>query len=336
MNFLVVGLGSMGKRRIRNLQYLKAGQIAGFDPRADRRAEAGEKYGVRTFADFDEALAAFNPEALIISTPPDLHVKYAKLAVAQDRHYFSEASVVDDEMDELIALSQAHPRAVAAPSCTMRYHPSIKTIKRIVEDGEFGKPLLFTYQAGQWLPDWHPWEDYRSFYVSRRETGACREIVPFELSWLTWALGPVQRLTAMRDKLSSLEADIDDAYQVLLKFQSGLIGHLLVDVIARAPVRSLRLCSERGTIEWDATGSKQVRLFRAETQQWEVIPEPPRIEEPGYVYAENMYIEEMQDFIAACRGEKPWGYGLADDKATLDLLSALEESSDNSTQIEVS
>ena len=134
--------------------------------------------------------------------------------------------------------------------------------------------------------------------------------------------------------LKNLDVDIDDAYQVLLKFESGALGHLLVDVIARSPVRYFRLCSERATIEWDATGTKQVRIFRA-GGDWEIIPEPERIQEPGYVYSENPYIDEMRDFIAACRQEKPWGYTLAEDKATLDLLQNIEASSDERKQIDV-
>lgn len=332
MRFLIVGLGSMGKRRVRNLTHLKAGEIAGFDPREDRRVEAESKYGIRTFADFNEATSTFKPDALVISTPPDLHVKYARLALQSDRHFFSEASVVDDEMEELISLSKSKPALVAAPSCTMRYHPSIQSIKNFVAGGEFGKPLLLTYQSGLWLPDWHPWEDYRSFYVARRATGACREIVPFELSWLTWLLGPIAAITGMKGKLSSLDADIDDAYQVLMQFESGALGHLLVDVIARAPVRTFRLCSEDATIEWDAI-SKQVRLFRASTKEWETIPEPERIQEPGYIMAENMYIEEMRDFVAACEGKKPWGYTLEEDKGMLDLLAAIERSWQDHSQI---
>src|SRR3982751_4152764 len=112
MRFLIVGLGSMGKRRIRNLQHLKAGEIAGFDPRADRRDEAKSKYAIPTFEDFDQAVATFRPDALIISTPPDLHVRYAKLAIANNRHFFAEASVVDHEMDELIELARKRPELV--------------------------------------------------------------------------------------------------------------------------------------------------------------------------------------------------------------------------------
>ena len=76
MKFLIVGLGSMGKRRIRNLQYLKAGKIIGFDTREDRAKDAEEKYNIQAFTDFEEAMGQ-NPDAVIISTPPDLHVKYA-------------------------------------------------------------------------------------------------------------------------------------------------------------------------------------------------------------------------------------------------------------------
>ena len=74
MKFLLVGLGSMGKRRIRNLQHLKAGEIFGFDPRADRREESAGRYGIQTCASFDDGMAR-DPDAVIISTPPDLHAQ---------------------------------------------------------------------------------------------------------------------------------------------------------------------------------------------------------------------------------------------------------------------
>lgn len=326
MRFLVVGLGSMGKRRVRNLAALDAGEVFGLDPRADRREETAARYGVRTFRDFDDALAEIDPDCILISTPPDLHVRFARLAVLAGKHCFMEASVVDDGLDELIALTRERPGIIVAPSCTLRYHPSVQAMKAIVDDGYFGRPLLFTYHSGQWLPDWHPWEDYRSFYVSRRATGACREILPFELSWLTWLLGPVLAAQGMRAKLSTLDADIDDAYQVLLRFEGGLLGHLLVDVIARAPVRLFRLVSQQATLEWDAA-ARQVRLYRASLGTWEKFVEPEPIAEPGYLQGEDMYIAEMRDFLAACAGQRPWSHSLEDDRQLLKLLVEIEAAS---------
>ena len=122
MKFLVIGLGSMGKRRIRNLQYLKAGEIFGFDPRQERREEVIQRYGIKVCATFEAALK-LNPDALIISTPPDLHMSYALLSARAGKHFFTEASVVPHGMKELIELCR-NGGFVAAPSCTCLLYTS--------------------------------------------------------------------------------------------------------------------------------------------------------------------------------------------------------------------
>ena len=71
-------------------------------------------------------------------------------------------------------------------------------------------------------------EDYRTAYFSRRETGGCREIVAFEMTLLVWLLGGVTDVACFKDKVSSLEVDIDDVYQVLLRMSSGALGGMLV------------------------------------------------------------------------------------------------------------
>ncbi|MEM2674800.1 MAG: Gfo/Idh/MocA family oxidoreductase [Candidatus Hadarchaeales archaeon] len=333
MKFLIVGLGSMGKRRIRNLQHLSAGEIIGFDPREDRRKEANEKYGIKSFSEFEEAMRE-NPDVLIISTPPDLHMKYAIIAAQENKHFFTEASVVDDGMEELIHLLK-DKKIVAAPSCTMRFHPAVRKIKELVDRGAVGKPLSFTYHSGQYLPDWHPWEDYRKFYVARRETGAAREIVPFELVWLVWVFGDVRAISCFKGKISGLDVDIDDVYQLLLKFKSGLLGHLLVDVVARYPTRYFRLVGEEGTIEWSRdTGI--VRLYRADEKRWENFLAGEGIPEKGYITGEDMYVEEMKAFIRAIKGEAAYPYTFEEDWKILKLLYAAEKSSDEGVHVEVS
>ena len=73
MKFLVIGLGSMGKRRIRCLQALGYDDITGYDTREDRRAEAKEKYGVHVLQRCDDIDKAF--DAVIVSVPPDRHLE---------------------------------------------------------------------------------------------------------------------------------------------------------------------------------------------------------------------------------------------------------------------
>lgn len=326
MKFLIVGLGSMGKRRIRNLQYLKAGEIIGFDLQENRRKEVEEKYGIPTFKKFGDAVSE-DPDAFIISTPPDKHVEYALMAAENDKHFFMEASVLADGMDELIALCK-NKSIVAAPSCTMRFHPSVKKIKELIDNEVVGEILAFTYHSGQYLPDWHPWEDYRSFYVSKKETGACREIVPFELTWLTWVLGDIDAISCFKGKLTELDIEIDDAYQIIMKFKNGILGHMLIDVISRVPYRVCKLISEGGLVVWDWGGG--VKVYTAKDKNWKEYPEEKGTTVKGYAdkIKEEPYIDEMNHFIRAIKGEIDYPYTLEEDKKMLNILYTAEKSSE--------
>jgi predicted dehydrogenase len=335
MKFLVVGLGSMGKRRIRNLKHLKAGEILGFDLRADRRQEAEKKYGIKTLETFEQAMSE-DPDALIISTPPDQHLKYALTAARNEKHFFVEASVLLEGMDELIALCEKKD-IVAAPSRTMQFHPSVKLLKEIVEKNEIGKVLTFTHHLAAYLPDWHPWEDYRSFYISKKETGGCREMVAFELVWLTWLFGEIKSISCLKKKLSNLKADIDDAYQVILDFEKGPLGHMLIDVGSRVTGRECKLMGEEGMVVWDSN-ARSVKVFRAGEKKWKKYPEPEGAFEPGYAYRinEEMYIEEMAHFIKAIKGEEKYTYSLSEDKKVLEILQLAERSSEEGICISLS
>lgn len=329
--FLIVGLGSMGKRRVRNLQYLKAGEIVGFDPREDRRQQVAQAYGIRTLADIEAAMRE-NPDVLVISTPPDLHVKYAMLAAKNNRHFFMEASVVDKGMDELIALCKGK-KIIAAPSCTARFHPSVVKIKELVDTDTIGKVLAFSYHSGQYLPDWHPWEDYRQFYAAKRETGAAREIVPFELVWLTWVFGYPDAISCFKGKLSKLDIDIDDVYQLIMRFKSGTLGHMLVDVVARVPYRTCRLIGEEGLVQWE--WGEGVKVYTAKDKKWHEyrVEEGTTVEGYSDKIKEGHYIEEMGRFIRAIKGEKKYPYTLEDDREILSLLYAAERSSDSGKHV---
>jgi predicted dehydrogenase len=324
MKFLIVGLGSMGKRRIRCLKRLGFSEIVGYDPQESRRAEARSKYGIEVAADWVEA-SAMPVDAWIVSTPPDTHVSYGLQAIDRKTAFFTEANVTDPMVGTLIRRLR-ETRIVGAPSCTMRYYFGPRRIKQLISEEKIGRPLAFTYQSGQYLPDWHPWESYKDFYVSKRETGACREIVPFELCWLVDVFGPVATLSCMKDKVSDLDADIDDIYQLLLNFEHRLVGHLMVDVIARPAVRIFRVMGTAGTLEWDH-GAQKIRRYDAERQSWTEESLDSGTVEPGYVHAEEPYVAETADFVAAIRKERLWPYSYEEDERILDLLVRAEASS---------
>jgi predicted dehydrogenase len=302
VKFLVVGLGSMGKRRVRNLHALDHKQIAGIDTRADRRAEAKAQYGIALYERLDTALDGFGPDAVIISVPPQHHMDIAERVVSAGLPCFIEASVV--EPDRILALARRTREhgPVVAPSCTMRYFPGPRLVKRLLREGKIGKPLNLNYQTGQYLPDWHPWENINDFYVSKRETGGGREIVPFELTWLNDIFGDPEPLACVKRKLTDLDADIDDLYHCLLSFPGNVLANITVEVVSRPiATRELRVLGSEGILVFSADENCVRYANTATKDEWVRIPLERGHAEAGYINPEEPYISEMSDFIAAAQ-----------------------------------
>lgn len=326
MKFLVIGLGSMGKRRIRNLLALKQENIAGFDINEDRVRDANEKYEIKTFNDFNKAIESFNPDVFIISTPPNLHMKYAYLAKNKNIHCFIEASVVDSQ--KILALSEEiNDNLVIAPSCTMSFFPAPIKIKELIQKEVIGKPLNFNYQSGQYLPDWHPWEKIENFYVSSRDTGGCREIVPFELTWLNDIFGDSRALACVKRKLTNINANIDDIYHCILEYPNNMIGNLTVEVISQPKaVRDIRIIGEKGEIVYNSD-SNSIKYINTQMEDWETISFEDGIIEKDYINPEEPYINEIKTFIEAinAKDRKQFPNTLEKDYKILNTLYALED-----------
>ena len=299
--YLVIGLGSMGKRRIRCLLALgkKKENIIGCDLREDRRKETEASYGVKTIDDV-KALDFTGIKAVIVSLPPDKHNIGAKMAIDRELPVFIEASVVIDDVRKIRDYNAG--KVFVAPSYTMSFHPMIKVIRDIVESSRYGKVTNFTYHSGQYLPDWHPWEKVTDFYVGNRLTGGAREIVPFELTWITQLLGVPKEIKGYFRKTMDVGANIEDSYVCSMLFEN-CIGSMIVDVSSRFAVRSLILNMEYGQIQW-RWEEKAVHVYDACNKNWIHIEQPETISQIGYNenINENMYIEEISTFtLPRCR-----------------------------------
>lgn len=330
MRFLVIGLGSMGKRRVRNLISLGNSEIAGWDIKESRRLETEAKYGIKVFDSFEESIEQFKPEAFLISVNPDKHMEYAFYAFNKNINCFIEASVTD--ADNILKLSKMNSKnqIIFAPSCTMVYYSGPKMIRELISQKKIGEPLSINYHSGQYLPDWHPWEDIKDYYVSKRETGACREIVPFELTWLNSIFGLPKVLALSKDKLTDINADIDDVYHCLLKY-GKVICNLTVDVIARPKaVREFRALGSNGILEWSYENN-WVRYVNIENPEWVTLYLSKGSIESGYINPEEPYINEIKDFINAIVNNDPniFPNNLYNDYLVLQTLYDLERLNKN-------
>jgi len=334
MKAVVIGLGSMGKRRVRCLQALGVTEIVGVDARADRREEAASRYGIQASADLAQVWDSFAPDIAIISLPPKLHVMAMHACVAHRVPFFVEASVVDDGLAEVAALAR-QAALVAAPSTTLYFHPAIAEIFRIVRGGRLGKISNVMLHSGQYLPDWHTYEPVSDYYVSDPATGGAREIVPFEMTWFTELFGFPRRVAGQYRKTIDIAGAqyIDDTYNCLLDYGSFLAS-VTVDVVSRHATRRLNINGDKAQLAWSWDESS-IKVFDGESGQWTEVGYQMEPAEPGYNknIGENMYIDEIRAFLDAVAGKSAFPNTLERDHRVLKLLYALERS-DNAARFQ--
>ena len=300
MNFLIVGLGSMGKRRIRCLRKLGFKNIYGFDKNIHRVNYAVKEYNIYRIKEIIDTIENQVIDAIIISTSPDSHTKYIKISLEFNIPCFVEASVTDKEILKELSKIASQKKIFVAPSCTRIYYAAQKKIMNLVRNNDFGKLLYFNYSTGQYLPDWHPWENIQDYYVSKIDTGGCREIVPFELTWLNKLFGDPKVISCTRRRSGTIDAPIDDYYSFILEYPDKLIANITVEVLSRPKAHSdFRLTASNGQITYYQ--DKNIIEYNLVNQNSEIIKLDSGTKEIGYINPEEPYVEELNDFIMAVK-----------------------------------
>ena len=170
MKFMIAGLGSIGRRHLRHLEALGVKEILLYRThRATLPDDDLAPYPVET--DLDAALAA-KPDAVVVSNPTALHMEVAIPAAEQGCHILLEKPV-SHTMEGLNVLQRAAAESGARilVGFQFRYHPALRKIVQVLSSGEVGKPVSFRAHWGEYLPAWHPWEDYRKSYSARKDLG---------------------------------------------------------------------------------------------------------------------------------------------------------------------
>ncbi len=278
-----------------NLFQLGVRKLAACDPDPERLMPMVREFKVEPFSDFSAALAAKKPDVVFVCTPPVCHVGQALQAVGGGAHVFIEKPLSHnlDGIEELMGETRRRNRTVQV-GYNLRFHPGLRKLKEIVESNVLGRILWAYVEAGQYLPDWRPWQDYRQSYTARRDLGGGILLDgSHELDSVTWLLGTPAEVMCMAGRVSALEVDVEDCADVSLRFTSGTQAYIHLDFVQRAYSRSCKLVGERGTAIWDFT-SPEVRVFSAETNRWQSFPHSF---EPN-----EMYVAEVEHFFQCIVG----------------------------------
>ena len=335
MNVLMVGLGGIGQRHVRNLRALFGEQLnlSAYRTRkqsitltdtlqVETGSDLNNKYAIQTFDDLEAALA-MQPQAVFICNPSSLHIPVAIQAAKAGCHLFIEKPISHnlDGIDELARLVERN-HLVAYVAYQMRFHPCIKTARAWLNTGKIGKIVAGLAEVGEYLPGWHTYEDYRQMYASRRVLGGGVILTQIhELDYLYWFFGLPHRVFCMGGHLSSLEIDVEDIASTLMEFNidgQKIPVHLHQDYIQRPPTRGLQVIGDKGKIVVDLAGL----AARCYDEQGKLVEEALFTD----FQRNQLFVDELNHFMACIRGEAQPLVNLHDGLQSLRMALAARES----------
>ena len=313
---LQIGAGSMGSRRLRNLSLREDVEIVLFDPREDRRERATKRFGTKTFDHIASALE-WGPEALIISTPPDMHHPYIEMALEKGYSHFCEADVWTADYERIMRVSR-EKGLISAPSFTSYFLPITQELKRIV-DKELGRLYGYQFYLCFYLPTWHPGEG-DEYYANHRGTSAGREAVPFEMSLFNYVFGMPVNVCGTVTRRGLFDMDSEDTWCLQVKMDHGGTGQIIVIMTSPYVNRRGWFAGVNGFVEFDILSGKVHRKFP--------VSDIDEVLDMGSLkdVLETAYSNEINTFVNTLQGKAGWPFNYRDSAISTSTLAAAEKS----------
>ncbi|MEN4013000.1 MAG: Gfo/Idh/MocA family oxidoreductase [Bellilinea sp.] len=328
MKFLIAGYGSIGRRHLRNLIALGERDVLLYRTRRST-LPTDEIADLVTETDLEAALAR-RPDAVIIANPTALHLAVAIPAARQGCHILMEKPL-SHSMDGIAELERALEQGGGRllMGYQFRFHPTLRRAAGVIASGEIGRPVAARVHWGEYLPDWHPWEDYRQSYAARPDLGGGVVLtLCHPLDYLRMMLGEVSAVSAMTAALPELELNLDAAADILLRFENDAIASLHLNYIQQPAQHTLQVIGTQGSLYWD-NASGCLNWQRAGETGFHTV-------QPDADFERNwMFMEQMRHFIAVARGEAQPVCTVQDGARALRLALAALESAANGCQARV-
>lgn len=335
MKVLFVGLGSIGQRHVRNLRRLLGSEIAiaayrvrrvapllTDDMRVDPRGGIEERHGIEAFDELDRALA-WKPDAVFVCNPNSMHMPVALAAAQAGCDLFVEKPLSHNLEGVAELLDRVDRRQlVAMCGYQLRFHPCFLRLQELLAVRSIGRVLAVRCENGEYMPGWHPYEDYRTAYATKTSGGGGVILCQIhDLDYLYALFGLPRRVFALGGRLSNLEIEVEDVASLAMEFECdgrGVPVHLHMDFIQRPPSRTCAIVGESGKIlvDWRAAS-----LWRYDAAGNEV----ERLALPDFA-RNQMFLDELSHFLLCRKTRQTPLVSLRDGAQSLRIALAAKES----------
>lgn len=317
----LVSLGSIGQRHLTNLRHLSPdAEICvcrlTASPDVDSRVPLADSV-VFSLSE----LVAFGPNAAVICSPASTHLDVATKLAEIGCHLFIEKPLATtlNGTSALAAICR-HQQLTVGVGYSLRHLEALHKIQQYLGNQQLGQVYSARATVGQFLPDWRPSQDYRQTVSARPELGGGALLeLSHEIDYIIWLFGLPKSVIAVGGNSGLLDLNVEDHVDLILQYESTMQISVHLDMLDRTPIRNLRVSGERGSIVWDAVAAT-TRWFEAETQSWIELPTPADDDR------NQMYVEELRDFLSCIQSGQPPVCSLDQAISTLQVVDAARKS----------
>lgn len=319
MKGLLVGFGSIGRRHLSNFHGL------GVHDWSVVRTGLGTlpfepPCPVTTYTDVSAALERERPDFTVVANPTSRHVATALACLEAGSSVLLEKPVSDSQ-DRLAELAEAalERGSRVLVGFQFRYHPALRTIKEVIDADTLGPVRHVRAVWGEYLPDWHPWEDYRRSYAARRELGGgVHHTICHPFDYLRMLLGDAVGVQASLTRDGPLGLEVAEGADVTLRFAHGVVATIHLDYWSRPPMHRLEIVFAEGTVHWDHLAG-ELRIWSTATQAWSAQAVP------GLLERNDLFVAQAVHFLDLLRDETiPPACSLADGIEVVRMCAAIE------------
>ena len=195
----------------------------------DRAKEFGGVYGVPAFTSIEDMKRETGVEAVSICTPHPVHRENGVSAAVQGIHLLVEKPLADSlsGCDAILRAAEENGVTVGTVSQRRYYNPCLR-VKRAIDDGKIGKPVLGIvtmlgwrdkayYDSAAWRGTW-----------ADEGGGVLVNQAPHQLDLLLWYMGEADELYGAHGNFNHPYIDVEDTAVAVVRFKNGGVGSIVV------------------------------------------------------------------------------------------------------------
>jgi predicted dehydrogenase len=292
MKFLIIGGGSIGQRHLKNLVKLGYTDLYCFKRSYSKEFEKDFKCKVLTNI---KEVKLLQPEAILICNPTSMHAKWIEIADKINANVFVEKPLIHNQVGLNDVKKAWNNKKVFFIGFMLRYHPLVKKVKELIENGKLVRIYSSRLEFGSWLPYWHPWEDYKRSYASNKNMGGgVINTITHELDLAQYFFGNPIVVKSVKANFGILGIDVEEIAESIFVYDDKLVT-LHVDFLQKDYDRSIKILGSNGKLVWDwHSNAVNVHLHKG-------IKERYALED---IDVNQLYIDELKDFIDCITSKK--------------------------------